>query len=49
MEHARTDFTKDVYVKVIPEMQQRLSGSLERLLSEAVGNQLAHSEAARVM
>ena len=49
MGHARTDFTKDVYVKVLPEMQQRLSGSLERLLSEAAGNQPAHSEAAGVM
>lgn len=49
MGHARTDFTKDVYVKVLPEMQQRLSGSLERLLSEATGNQPAHSEAAGVM
>lgn len=49
MGHARTDFTKDVYVKVLPEMQQRLSGSFERLLSEATGNQLAHLDAHGVM
>ena len=49
MGHARTDFTKDVYVKVLPEMQQRLSGSFERLLSAATGNRLAHSEAPGVM
>lgn len=49
MGHARTDFTKDVYVKVLPDMQQRLSGSFERLLSEATGNQLAHTDAPGVM
>jgi hypothetical protein len=38
-----------VSVKVLPEMQQRLSGNLERLLSEDAGNQLAHSEAAGLM
>jgi integrase len=49
MGHARTDFTKDVYVKVLPQMQQRLSGSLERLLSEPTGNQVAHVDAPGVM
>ena len=44
-----THFTKDVYVKVLPAMRQRLSGSLERLLSESTGNQPAHSEAPGVM
>lgn len=49
MGHARTDFTKSVYVKLLPEMQQRLSGSFERLLSEATGNQLAHLDAGGIM
>jgi hypothetical protein len=43
--HAGTDFTKDVYVKVLPEMRRRLSGGFERLLSEATGNRMAHPEA----
>lgn len=49
MGHARTDFTKDVYVKVLPEMQQRLAGNFERLLAEATGNKLAHSEMSVIM
>ncbi|HEX3560318.1 MAG TPA: site-specific integrase [Pyrinomonadaceae bacterium] len=49
MGHTRTDFTKDVYVKVLPEMQQRLSGLFERLLTEATGNQVAHFDAPGVM
>ncbi|HYY92892.1 MAG TPA: site-specific integrase [Pyrinomonadaceae bacterium] len=49
MGHAHPDFTKDVYVKVLPEMQQSLSGLFERLLSEAAGNQLAHLDAPGVM
>ncbi|HEX8557981.1 MAG TPA: site-specific integrase [Pyrinomonadaceae bacterium] len=49
MGHARPDFTKQVYVRVLPEMQQSLSGSFERLLAETVGNQLAHLDAPGVM
>ncbi|HEX8558519.1 MAG TPA: tyrosine-type recombinase/integrase [Pyrinomonadaceae bacterium] len=49
MGHKRPDFTKAVYVKVLPEMQQSLSGSFERLLSETVGNQVAHLEASGLM
>lgn len=49
MGHARVDFTKSVYAKLLPEMQQSLSGSFERLLSETVGNQLAHLDAHGVM
>lgn len=49
MGHARVDFTKTVYVKLLTEMQQSLSGSFERLLSETVGNQLAHLDAPGVM
>lgn len=40
---------KDVYVKALPEMQQRLSGFFERLLTEAAGNQMAHFDAPGVM
>jgi integrase len=49
MGHARADFTKEVYVKVLPEMQQSFSGSFERLLSETVGNQPAHFDVPGVM
>jgi integrase len=49
MGHARVDFTKTVYAKLIPEMQQSLSGSFEKLLSETVGNQPAHLDAPGVM
>jgi len=49
MGHARPDFTKQVYVRVLPEMQQSLSGSFERLLAETVGNQLSHLDAPGVM
>src|SRR5205085_6024654 len=49
MGHAHPDFTKDVYVKVLPEMRQRLSGLFESLLSEAAGNQVAHLDAPGVM
>lgn len=47
--HARVDFTKTVYVKLLPEMQHSLSGSFERLLSETAGNQLARLNATGVM
>ena len=49
MGHARTDFTKDVYVQVVPEMQQGLSDRLERLLFAGVGTPLAHFEAEGTM
>jgi integrase len=49
MGHTHPNFTKSVYVKVLPEMQQSLSGLFERLLTEAAGNQLAHLDASGVM
>ena len=49
MGHARVDFTKSVSAKLIPEMRQSLSGSFEKLLSETVGNQVAHLDAPGVM
>ena len=47
MGQAHTDFAEGV--KVLPGMRRRLSGSPERLLSEAAGNRPAHPEAAGVM
>lgn len=49
MGHANVNFTKDVYTKTLPQMQQRLSGNFERLLAEATGNKLAHSEMSVIM
>lgn len=49
MGHARVDFTKDVYQKVLPEMTQRLSDRLERHLFSTGRTPLAHSEVAGEM
>ena len=49
MGHSNVNFTKDVYAKTLPQMQQRLSGSFERLLTEATGNKLAHLETSVIM
>lgn len=49
MGHANVNFTKDVYTKTLPAMQRRLSGNFERLLAEATGNKLAHSEMSVIM
>lgn len=48
-EHSRVNFTKDVYVKTLPEMQQGVAGRLEEMLLETVGNQPAHLDAKGVM
>ena len=45
MGHAGPDFTKRVYVKVLPEMTQGLSDRLERHLFSDGRTPLAHSEA----
>jgi integrase len=44
MGHARVNFTKDVYQKVLPEMSQGLSDRLESLLFSDGRTPLAHSE-----
>lgn len=49
MGHARTDFTKDVYVKVLPEMKQSLSDRFENLLFGGGCTQDAHTESEQVM
>ena len=49
MGHARTELTKDVYVQVMPEMQQGLSDRLERMLFADAGTPLARFEAEATM
>lgn len=49
MGHERTDFTKEVYVRVLPLMRENASDSLERLLFGGVRTTLAQSEGGRVM
>lgn len=49
MGHTRTDFTKEVYTKVLPLMRERASDSLERLLFGGVRTALAQSSDERVM
>ncbi len=49
MGHTRTDFTKEVYTKVLPQMREQASDSLERLLFGAVRPALAQSGDERVM
>ena len=49
MGHARVDFTKDVYQKVLPEMTERLSDRLESHLFSDGRTPLAHSEVAGEM
>lgn len=43
MGHTRTDFTKEVYVRVLPIMREAASDSLERLLFGTVRTTLAQS------
>jgi len=47
--HTRTDFTKEVYTKVLPIMREKASDSLERLLFGGVRTTLAQSVSERVM
>jgi len=47
--HAKVDFTKNVYTKVLPAMQAQASDSLERLLFGAARTTFAQSDAERVM
>lgn len=49
MGHAKVNFTKDVYTKVLPEMQAQAADSLERLLFGAARTTLAQSEDERIM
>ncbi|HST53503.1 MAG TPA: site-specific integrase [Pyrinomonadaceae bacterium] len=49
MGHTRTDFTKEVYTKVLPVMREHASDSLERLLFGGVRTALAQSAGERVM
>lgn len=49
MGHTRTDFTKEVYTKVLPVMREQASDSLERLLFGEVRTTLAQPPDERVM
>jgi integrase len=49
MGHTRTDFTKEVYTKVLPLMREQASDSLERLLFGGVRTRLAQSTNEHVM
>jgi hypothetical protein len=49
MGHKRVNFTKDVYVKVLPRMKQAASDRLENLLFSGDGTQAAHIEAEKTM
>lgn len=49
MGHTRTDFTKEVYTKVLPIMREQASDSLERLLFGGVRTTLAQSSDEQVM
>lgn len=49
MGHRRVNFTKDVYVKVLPRMKQAASDRLENLLFSDGGTQAAHIEAEKTM
>lgn len=49
MGHRHVDFTKDVYVQVLPEMRQAAADKLERLLFAETRTPLAHIEAAGTM
>jgi integrase len=49
MGHTRTDFSKEVYVCVLPVMRERASDSLERLLFGGVRAALAQSGGERLM
>ena len=41
--HTRTDFTKDIYTKVLPVMREQASDSLEKLIFGLVRTTLAQS------
>ena len=49
MGHKRTDFTKEVYTKVLPVMREQASDSLERLLFGTVRATFAQSMTTHVM
>lgn len=49
MGHTNVDFTKNVYTKVLPVMQEQASDSLERLLFGSVRTTFAQSEREQVM
>jgi integrase len=49
MGHERTDFTKQVYVRVLPLMRESASDSLERLLFGGARTTLAQSNGGRLM
>jgi integrase len=49
MGHTNVDFTKNVYTKVLPAMQEQASDSLERLLFGAARPTFAQSGAERIM
>jgi integrase len=49
MGHARTDFTKEVYTKVLPVMREKASDRLERLLFGSSRTTLAQPDSERVM
>jgi hypothetical protein len=49
MGHAKVDFTKNVYTKVLPAMQEQASDSLERLLFGEVRTTFAQPDGERVM
>ncbi len=49
MGHTRTDFSKEVYVRVLPVMRERASDSLERLLFGGVRAALAQRGGERLM
>lgn len=49
MGHTSTDFTKQVYTKVLPSMREAASDSLERLISEGVRTTLAQPEPEHLM
>lgn len=49
MGHERTDFTKEVYVRVLPLMRERASDSLEGLLFGGARATFAQSEGERLM
>ena len=49
MGHERTDFTKAVYMKVLPLMREQASDSLERLLFQGVRATFTQSVTEQVM
>jgi integrase len=49
MGHTSTDFTKQVYTKVLPSMREAASDSLERLISGGLRTALAQPEPEHLM